>query len=353
MTITTRFSSNVISAKARAMFGHALKEEQYAALLHCHSVSEVAAYLKNETTYSSVLSGINEATIHRGHLETLLRRKLWNEYASLIRYDYSVGSHMADYLIEREEIEQIVLCLRLINAGRGDEFVLSMPDFFAAHSRLDMMRMSRVSDFNALLQALKETFYEKLLQPFAPESGTAAPLTEIETALYTHLIETLYETINDTSGELRKQLISLYGARIDAQNVMRILRLKTFFGADPDRIRRNLLPVGQCIPERLMEKMIAANDAEEVMRLLLSSSAGKWLPESQRQLTHDLDQRIPYFSARHYMHFSTYPMVVLLSYMMLMETELNDIINIIEGIRYGLPPEDIKPILIQMGMERK
>lgn len=39
-------------------------------------------------------------------------------------------------------------------------------------------------------------------------------------------------------------------------------------------------------------------------------------------------------------------MVVLMSYIMLTDVEVDDIINIIEGIRYGMPPEQIKPMLV-------
>ena len=46
-------------------------------------------------------------------------------------------------------------------------------------------------------------------------------------------------------------------------------------------------------------------------------------------------------------------MVALFSYMMIMDTELDDIINIIEGIRYGMPPEEIRTMLILYGSERK
>ena len=38
-------------------------------------------------------------------------------------------------------------------------------------------------------------------------------------------------------------------------------------------------------------------------------------------------------------------MVVLVSYMMLMDVELDDIINVIEGVRYGLSPDDIAAFL--------
>ena len=76
------YSSNVILAKARAMYGRCLTAQDFHNLLACHSVSEIASYLKNRTAYAGVLADINESTIHRGHLESLLRRKLWNDYAS-------------------------------------------------------------------------------------------------------------------------------------------------------------------------------------------------------------------------------------------------------------------------------
>ena len=43
-------SANVILAKARAMYGNSLKSQNYLELLNCHSVSEVASYLKNRTS---------------------------------------------------------------------------------------------------------------------------------------------------------------------------------------------------------------------------------------------------------------------------------------------------------------
>ena len=73
------FSSNVILAKALAMYGHCLKPQNYKELLACHSVSEIAAYLKTRTSYATALREINEATIHRGYLEMLLRRKLFGD----------------------------------------------------------------------------------------------------------------------------------------------------------------------------------------------------------------------------------------------------------------------------------
>ena len=67
-------SANVVSAKVRALYGHRLMPEDYNAMLHAHSVSEVASYLKAHTGYKAALADVNESTLHRGYLETILRR---------------------------------------------------------------------------------------------------------------------------------------------------------------------------------------------------------------------------------------------------------------------------------------
>lgn len=338
-------SANVILAKARAMYGNSLKSQNYLELLNCHSVSEVASYLKNRTSYAVMLTEINETTIHRGHLEMLLRRKLFNDYSSLSRYDATVGMHMSAYIIRRGEIDQIIQCLRLMNAGRSDEFFFSMPLFFTSQTRLDFMKMGKAKNQAELVAALGGTPYAKMISQFPPENGHIR-ITEIENALHTYLTNTLLTIIDDTSGDLHEQLENLCGTQIDVQNVSRIVRMKRYFGMAPDLIRANLLPSGRCIPEKTMDKMIDAPTADEVLRIFYTTRVGKSLPEAQRRFIHDLHHRVPYFNARRHIHYSIHPMVVLVSYIILTDVELDDIINIIEGIRYGMPPEEIKPMLV-------
>lgn len=63
---------------------------------------------------------------------------------------------------------------------------------------------------------------------------------------------------------------------------------------------------------------------------------------------HDLDDRASYFTARHHIHFSSSPMVVMFSYVILTDIEVDDIINIIEGVRYGMTAEQIRPMLVML-----
>ena len=49
------YSSNVILAKARAMYGRCLTAQDFHNLLACHSVSAIASYLKTRTAYACLL----------------------------------------------------------------------------------------------------------------------------------------------------------------------------------------------------------------------------------------------------------------------------------------------------------
>ena len=87
----TTVSSNAILAKSRAMYGRRLTERNYTELLNCHSVNEVANYLKNRTAYADIFEGTTTTDIHRGQLETMLKKRVFDQYASLCRYEMSIG----------------------------------------------------------------------------------------------------------------------------------------------------------------------------------------------------------------------------------------------------------------------
>ena len=344
------YAANVISARARAMFGKSLTYDDYAAMMNCHSVSEIAAFLKNNTAYRTVLTDVNETTIHRGYLESRLRRRLWDCYAALIRFDQSAGKGLSDYLLQKEETVQLMALLRQMNVGRSQEHILSLPAVFEGRTKLDLLAVNRAKSPAELIPALSGTAYEKLLEPFRDCENGDLPLTRMETALYTALSERMLDIIAHSDRTMKQEMTTLCGIQMDAQNVTRILRLKTYFHLPPEEIRPLLLPFSGAVPKRTWEAMLAAQP-EEIPALFFATGAGRHTPPSHRPYTYDLPERAVYFTARHYMHFSTHPTVVLYSYLTIMETEVIDIINIIEGVRYQLPPEEIKPMLV-LGLER-
>ncbi|WP_195984160.1 V-type ATPase subunit [Clostridium sp. D33t1_170424_F3] len=340
----SNFSSNAILSKARAMYGKRLKKEDYRELLNCKSVSEVAGYLKSHTAYGKILAGVNENEVHRGQLESKLRQKLFEDYASLCRYEISVGEHFAQYLLERSEIEQILHSLMYLGAGMPEEYLFSLPSYLNRHTRIDLYALSHVQSYDDLLDALSHTPYRKLMEPFRPVAGVPLNYTGIENALYTYLYDSAFTVIRKyTHGETSRQLREIFETYIDLINVTRIIRLKTAYHESPDFVRSTLLPFGTIKP-RLLEEMLEA-DAGDVLDVMAKSSIGKRCQKIEHTYIDQIPDRVKYSTCRHDIRFSTHPSVVMISYIFLTQIELQDIINIVEGIRYQLAPDEIKKLL--------
>lgn len=339
-------SSNVVAAKARAMYGRRLKVQQYHDLLNCHSVTEIARYLAANTDYGKVLAGINDREIYRGQLENRLKQKLFADSASLGHYELSVRDTFAAYLLQRSEVEQVLSALMHLNADMPKDYFFSMPASLAIHSHIDLVRLSNAEDdFDAVLAALEHTPYKALLEPFRPSLDKPLDYTAAENALYTYLYGNLYRMIEHLplkgTREDLKQIVDVY---LDLNNFARILRFKTYFQAGPDYIRSNLLPFGS-LNKKQIEQMIQADNADEVREILSKTRLGKRVRKIEYNFADQLAERSLYNAASHSIHFSVHPAVVMLSYIFYMQIELMDIINIVEGTRYKLPPEEIKKLL--------
>jgi V/A-type H+-transporting ATPase subunit C len=339
-------SSNAVLSKARAMYGRCLTKQDYQNLLSCQNVGEVAFYLKTNTAYNKTLAGINENEIHRGQLESKLKQKLFEDYASLCRYEISVGEKFSRYLIALSEIEQILHCLLLLDAGKTEEYLFSMPMYLNQHTKINLTALSDLQSYDDLLDALSHTSYRKLLEGFKPEKGMPVNYTGIENTLYSYLFKSVFEVINKyTFGESSKQLQQIFNNYIDLINYVRIIRLKTSYQTSPEFIRSSLLPFGS-INKRILNEMIDADNQSQVTELMSKTGIGKRSLKIDHTYIDELPNVVRYMVCRHDIHFSTHPAVVMLSYTFIMQAELTDIITIAEGIHYKMSPDEITKLLI-------
>lgn len=119
--------STALTAKLRAMHGKRLTPQNYKELLRKQNVAEIAAYIKQQTAYSDLLKDINENSVHRGQLENVLRRELFNEYGKMLNYINPNEMKFYDFFILRMEIDEILSCVRFLNAGQQGEYFFFAP----------------------------------------------------------------------------------------------------------------------------------------------------------------------------------------------------------------------------------
>lgn len=339
------YASNAVLSKARAMYGKRLTPENYSDLLVCNNVREVSIYLKNHTNYSNVLVNLNENDIHRGQLEILLKQKLFNDFAALCRYEVSIGEGLSTYIISRIEIEQIMHCLMLYCAHKTDEYVYNAPMFFNQHTHIDLPALTKIKNFDNFLQAIKYTPYYKLLEPFKPKHGEFINLTIIETVLYSYLFKNTFRTIKQYKNKkTRIDLTDIFNTYIDFNNIVRIIRLKEYYNPGEDYIRNSLFPFGT-INKKQLDLMIKANSVDEIFSITQKTSFGKIINEIDYDYIDNIITKVKFSKCKHFIRYSIRPPVVMFSYILLAEIEVSNIINIIEGIRYKLPSNEIKKML--------
>ena len=146
-------------------------------------------------------------------------------------------------------------------------------------------------------------------------------------------------------GESRRQVQELISLRAETSNLNTIFRLKTTFQAPPERIRKMLLPVRCRIGEKQLDRLVEARDAQTFMKMLCSISPYKRALSPEMNYIESGTEAIRCGLIRHKLHFSTDPQVVFLAFILLRQIEAENIIRVIEGVRYQLPPERIGSLL--------
>lgn len=342
------FSSKAIASKARAMFARRLSAADCNEMIKKSSVGEVAVFLRDNTHYGRVLEGMDTETIHRGQLEERLREVRYDSYAALTRYCFSREAGFYQYLFLWDEVEQIINLLRYIGAGSEGEYFFNYSRYLPRYCSYDLTRLVACRDFDAVLAVLAGTPYEKILlahPPLSSDGKNQLDMVFCERDLKVYYFDRVFQLIKKQfSGSAARELREIFMDRIDAENLENAYRLRHFFKSKPEYIRSALLPY-KTVSYRLIDRIIDSTQETELTAALRSSRFGKSGP-IDTDFIENLTLREQEIISRRKLRYSTHPAVTLVSYMTQMQIELENVINIVEGIRYGLPPVEIRKLLI-------
>ncbi len=349
MAVTT-MGANAVLAKARALYGKRLTSRSYSDMLSCRTVPEIAAYLKNRTPYAAELEGITPQVVHREQLEHLLRRHLFAQYAALARYETAIGRNLYQYFAVQCDVEHILEHLHRLNAGGESEKREGFPAFLRRYSRLDEPQLARAQTLAELAAALKDTPYWRIVASFAENPNFRMEndgTLEVEAALTRYEYEAMCRLVNkDLKGAERDEVLALLRRRCDLQAIADISRMKRVLKADGPYLRRRIYTGFSALTSKQINGLLDAADEEEFVRRLKATSYGKELGRMAYEYIEQGVQKIQYRWHSRQLRFSTSPSVVMLCYFFLAENELDNIIHIIEGIRYGMSADEISRMLV-------
>lgn len=339
-------SSMAASAKALALFGKRLRSRDYQELSRKQSIAEITSFLKNETYYASEFEGVNEQGIHRGYLEQIIRFTYFERFISLLKYDQDSQSFIRMGVLD-VEIQQIILTLYALNDPDRSGQIAQLPLALNKYLDFDLNQLVRAKLIDDVMDVIHASVFYKVLEPFRGRALRDINLLEIEIQLWeVYNTEITRIVKKQFSGAAQKSLIDLFASKYELENVNKIYRLKKYFMANSQEIQRVIHPVYAHISKDVLNRMMEAAYPEEILELLKKTSYGNYIRDRDFIFIENTTQWISYSIHVREMRFARDPNVIVINYMFLLQQEIQNLIDVIEGVRYKASPEKIEVMLI-------
>ena len=337
---------NATVAKIMAIYGKRITPQDYTEIMNKQTVSEAAEYLKKNTHYSSVLASIDTNTVHRGMLENLLRRSVFEVYMRITGFEHISKQKFYNYKIIQTEIDEILRCIRFINA-KSKKMITDVPIYMNSLTSFDLIELAKITDFSELLSFLRKTPYYDVLKKIDVNSEGQVDVTKCETLLRSYYINVMKSSLNFKKRDA-DQFVSLLESDIDLINITNAYRLTAFFGESEDVIEKDMLPFyGKLSPAKQREVYSAPN-SEEFIKRFSKTYYGKIITENGydiNDIEHSARQLRYKYTKLALKRSSSAPLSVY-AFIYLMEIEVQNLISIIEGIRYGVEASKIASLII-------
>lgn len=334
--------------KARAMRGRLLSEEDLDRLLELTTVNEVIQYLHGTDGYREVYQR-HEGTWHRGQAEAVIRDSLYHDFVKLYQFSdekqrqaYHTFFFRYDFNVLKSQV------LRLLRGDEGEEpkaDVMSVfeDSFFGHHAGFSYEQARAAQSMQELAQCLVGTDYEPLGPRLLEQQDDFSCSMQLDIFFYTSVFHWAQRIKNKTT---RSVILELYGTRIDWLNMMWIYRSKRFYEQTQEEILSMLIPCQYRLRKADILELVGApgvtelNQALEKTPYFRGKDAFVHMEDeiSYREVIDENYERV----------CRKYPvsMAPVLKYLHEKGLEIERVTNIIEGIRYQVPPKDIRDIVL-------
>lgn len=338
--------AEAINAKARAIYGKRLTKEDYNNLVHKNGVSGVVAYLKTTERYRRLFANVNENQIHRGQVESLLAKYVFELYMKLCRFMSADKNSFCMYMIKELEIKQIISALMYIGAGSDDGYLLEMPAYLSGYLSFDLMKLSKAKNYTEVLDAVESTPYYKILKPLLIGAKDGENLEECAVTLYSGFLQWAFKAIDkDHKGTEAKMLKEMFLKQADLSNIMICYRKRSLFNESSEEIKKSLYNQHYRVTPQVIDDILSQQDADKKLTELLKRLYLKNVEFDPLDLETSI-RRYNYAFYKKQLYFTSDGTMALYSLMGLCQMERSNLQKIIESARYDRSPEETEKLLV-------
>jgi len=334
-----------ILTKIKAMSSHLVKEADFRRIVELDSIADFINYLRTKPSYEQLLKDVNEATIHRGQIEELIKTSLFMDFSKIYTFSTRQQRSFLDVFFFRYEVTILKECLELIYNQKSSLQLAAFEPFFEKHSELNITALAECKSLDEYISCLKGTKYEAVLSNLHYADNTIS-LNDFETQLDVFYYERIWKILNKNfKGKEKKRLLILFGTEIDLLNIMWIYRSKKFYDVNAKEIYLSIIPIHFHLRKEQMVKLVESAGIPEFFSVLQTTHYGFLEKEYAKESIEFIYSAQMHKSYRQLLQNASHSMLHVLYYLFLKEEELDRITTTLECIRYSLEPgEAIKYI---------
>ncbi len=345
MDNTTRYAA--INAKLKAMESSMLTNSDYLKLMEFSTVEEVAEYLKKSTGYSRVLGNIDTASVHRGDLETVIKRSMIVNIDRIVHYFSGDYKAFIKALYAKYEIEEIKTIARAVY-NKEDISKYRDSVFLGEYSGVDRSKVFAAKLVRDIIFAYESTELGRYLMPLI-DNNLSENLFRLEMVLDLSYYSLLQRAWMKLSKSDIKVLETAQGLIADLLNLQWIYRGIKFYRLRPELLLNYTIHMGHRLDYGFIKKLCYSEGLEEFYKNAQQTKYSFLFKNDETTdiyMERRLDRHI-YFELKALMKTKGMSIIATFAYILFIEFEARDIISIMEAIRYKIPKDEIKKFLIR------
>ena len=320
-----------LNTKIRGMKGKLLSEDELKELLNESTIEDALDFLKNKYEF------IRE--IHdRSSFEKEIYKLFVFDVLKLMKYlDFKERKLLHEYLL-RYEISNIKDVFRHITTKREIEVELKQIDLWTDNLFKEIKNIKEVKSENEFIDKIKDEEYYPVFEEYKDELINA-PIDKIEVELDKFYFKRVFNLYKDN-----KRLKEIIGKEIDLLNIIWIYRSVKYYGYDKSTINELLIPIDYKLSKKAKENLMEKTSFPEFLQVL-NSTIYKNVFNDEKNLERDMYKYL-YNLNKKVIKEEMFNICFIFSYLSILDIEIKNIINIVEGIRYKIDRQELKKKLI-------
>jgi len=339
---TSQGQAIAIGVKSHVLFSQLLNANEYWALLNLKSTGEIADFLKQMDGYKEHLETLPPLKVHRIDLENAVRSSILADAESYLSYLAGPRRRLFIDWFSRYESESLKSIFRWIRSKRLDRDEMRNRLFSAPGSKISYEALLKCRDYEEALEAIRGTkYYSVAYEPVKRLIEGEESLFSLELAIDNLVEMDLYNDLKEIPPQDKKLLEPLFGSRIDLLNLYHFHRCNWYYHMTLEETLSRMLPVKYKVKTHHLRDMAKGTTWEERLDRLGTSFPvyanifREALKKEDKELSLEMSiKRFNYLKALSIFQKGMPGFHTAMSYFVLKAHEVDDVIRIIEDVRY-------------------